>query len=158
MTTPDDPLLVEAIWRAGDLTRAYLVQDCEQVSACLTGLDTAVLDRVLAWLALDHDKLFGDLGEPAMSLRELDEAAALAPLEVELAVTTAVRRVATGETGLTGAVEALAPLDRIHAVAICTTVLQLEAYGRDEALAQLDVAAARCERMGHHRPYPNPIV
>ncbi|WP_329021759.1 MULTISPECIES: hypothetical protein [unclassified Streptomyces] len=48
MRTPEDPLPVEAIWRAADLTRAYLVQDREQVSACLTGLDRALLDRVFA--------------------------------------------------------------------------------------------------------------
>ncbi|MFJ3088294.1 hypothetical protein [Streptomyces sp. NPDC086838] len=48
MRTPEDPLPVEVIRRAVDLTRAYRVQDREQVSACLTGLDTALLDRVFA--------------------------------------------------------------------------------------------------------------
>ncbi|WP_406186189.1 hypothetical protein [Streptomyces sp. NBC_01006] len=153
MTELDDPWLIDAIWRAADLTRAYLVQDRVQVATCLAGLDTSQLERVLTWLILDHDALFGALGEPSMSVRELDAVAALAPLETELAMTTAVRRVATKETGLTGAVEGLAPLDRVHAIATCTAVMLLEARGRTTAVAQLDAETVRYEQMGYPRPY-----
>ncbi|WP_445520931.1 hypothetical protein [Streptomyces sp. NEAU-174] len=153
MTEPDDPRLIDAMWRAADLTRAYLVQDRVQVATCLTGLDTSRLERVLAWLILEHDRLFGELGEPSMAVRELDAVAALAPLETELAMMTAVRRVATEETGLTAAVEGLEPLDRIHAIAICTAVMLLEARGRTTALKQLDAETVRYEQMGYPRPY-----
>lgn len=80
MSKPDDPYLIEAIWRAADLTRAYLVRNRAQVAACLSGLDANQMERVLAWLILDHDALFDDLGEPSMSVRELDAVVALAPL------------------------------------------------------------------------------
>ncbi|OSZ59272.1 hypothetical protein OQI_17045 [Streptomyces pharetrae CZA14] len=153
MTERDDPWLIDAIWRAADLTRAYLVQDRIQVATCLTGLDTTRLERVLTWLILEHDALFDALGEPSMSVRELDAAAALAPLETELAMMTAVRRVATKEMGLTGAVEGLAPLDRVHAIAICTAVMLLEARGRTTALEQLDAETVRYQQMGYPRPY-----
>ncbi|GAU70698.1 hypothetical protein SSP35_22_00010, partial [Streptomyces sp. NBRC 110611] len=93
------------------------------------------------------------LGEPSMSVRELDAVAALAPLETELAMMTAVRRVATKEMGPTGAVEGLAPLDRVHAIAICTAVMLLEARGRTTALKQLDAETVRYEQMGYPRPY-----
>lgn len=39
MTEPDDPWLIDAIWRAADLTRAYLVQDRVQVATYLTDLE-----------------------------------------------------------------------------------------------------------------------
>ncbi|MFI2215184.1 hypothetical protein ACH47A_36430, partial [Streptomyces sp. NPDC020141] len=70
--------MVDAIWRASDLTRAYLGRDSAQVTGCIAGLDTGRLERVLVWLVLDHDRLFDDLGGPSMSVREIDEAAALA--------------------------------------------------------------------------------
>ncbi|MFI2215121.1 hypothetical protein ACH47A_36115, partial [Streptomyces sp. NPDC020141] len=69
-----------------------------------------------------------------MSVREIDEAAALAPVEIELATTTALRRVASGETGLTHAVQALTLLPQIHTVAVCIAVMLLETYGRAHAL------------------------
>jgi hypothetical protein len=69
-----------------------------------------------------------------MSVRELDAVAALAPVETELAMMTAVHRIAARELGLTRAVEGLAPLDRVHAIAICTVVILLEAFGRTAAL------------------------
>ncbi|MFE4664537.1 hypothetical protein ACFRI7_11775 [Streptomyces sp. NPDC056716] len=155
MTEHDDPWLIDAIWRAVDLKRAYLIPDRVQVAACLAGLDSSRLERVLTWLVLDHDILFCDLGEPSMSVRELDSVAALAPLETELAMMTAVRRVAAKETGLTGAVEGLALLDRVHAIAICTAVMLLEARGRTAALVWLDGETVRYEQMGYPRPYTN---
>lgn len=42
----------------------------------------------------------GELGEPSVSVRELDSVAALAPMETELAMMTAVHRVAAKEVGL----------------------------------------------------------
>ncbi|GAB2580328.1 hypothetical protein GCM10027168_11460 [Streptomyces capparidis] len=74
-----------------------------------------------------------------MSVRQLDGMGALAPLGTELAMMTAVRRDAMGETGLTKAVEGLVPLDRVHAIAICTAVMLL-----------------RYEEMGYPRPSPAP--
>lgn len=145
--------MVDAVWRAADLTRAYLAQDRARVADGLTDLDTGRLERVLAWLILTHDDLFDTLGEPSMSVREVKAVAALAPPETEFATTTALHRVAAEETGLTKAVESLAPLDRVHAIAICTVVMQLEAFGRTTALEQLDKETAEYERMGHPRPY-----
>ncbi|MFD7667813.1 hypothetical protein [Streptomyces sp. NPDC059788] len=149
----DDPWMVDAVWRASDLTRAYLTQDRARVAGCLAGLDTGRLERVLVWLVLEHDELFDRLGEPSMAVREIDAVAALAPVETELAMTTAVRRVAAKEAGLTRAVARLPPLDQIHAIAICTVVMLLEALGRSRALDQLDAETAHYERMGHPRPY-----
>ncbi|MFE1961008.1 hypothetical protein [Streptomyces sp. NPDC059479] len=40
MTIEDNPWLVDAVWRAADLTQAYLAQDCARVAAGLTNLDT----------------------------------------------------------------------------------------------------------------------
>ncbi|MEU1129544.1 hypothetical protein ABZ383_06705 [Streptomyces sp. NPDC005900] len=156
MTETEDLPLVHAMWRAADLTRAYLSHDRGQVARCLAGLDIPQLERVLTWLILDHDALFGELGEPSMSVRELDGMGALAPLETELAVMTAVRRVATGEMGLTEAVESLVPLDRVHALAICTAVMLLEARGRSAALESLDATTARYGQMGYPRPSTAP--
>ncbi|MFF8447733.1 hypothetical protein ACF06Q_08530 [Streptomyces leeuwenhoekii] len=156
MTEPEDPRLIRAMWQALDLTRAYLSQDRGQVARCLAGLDITQLERVLAWLILDHDALFDELGEPPMSVRELDRMGAHAPLETELAMMTAVRRVATGKTGLTEAVEGLVPLDRVHAIAICTAVMLLEARGRSAALESLDVATMRYKQMGYPRPSTAP--
>lgn len=153
MTDTDDPWLVDAMWRATDLTRAYLTPDRARVAACLTELAGDRLDRVLVWLILDHDALFDRLGEPSMAVREIDAVAALAPMEVEFATTTAVCRVAAKEARLAQAVEGLAPLDRVHAVAICTVVMLLDALGRTTALEQLDEETVKYERMGHPRPY-----
>ncbi|CAM5307181.1 hypothetical protein [Streptomyces abikoensis] len=149
-----DPRLVDAMWRAADLTRAYLDHDRAQVSACLANLDTDRLKHVLAWLILTHDELFDELGEPSMAVREIDAAAALAPMETEFATTAAVRRVAAREAGLAHAVEGLAPLDQAHTVAICTVVMLLEALGRARALEHVDAETEEWERMGHPRPYP----
>ncbi|MEU2730611.1 hypothetical protein ABZ650_23140 [Streptomyces griseoviridis] len=153
MTEPDDPWLIDAMWRAADLTRAYLAQDRGQVVTVLTDPDTGLLERVLTWLVLEHDALFDELGEPPMPVRELDATAALAPLETELAMMTAVHRVARRESGLAAAVEGLRPIDRVHAVAICTAVLLLETHGRTAALQHLDVETVRYEQLGYPRPY-----
>jgi hypothetical protein len=153
MTAPDDPWMVDAIWRATDLTRAYLDRDRALVAACLTGLDTARLERVLSWLSLDHDDIFDMLGEPSMGMRTIDALAALAPPEIEFATTTAVRRVAAKEVGVVDALEALALLDRVHALAICTAVLLLEGLGHSKAREHLDEYTADYERMGHLRLY-----
>lgn len=68
-------------------------------------------------------------------------------------MTTAVRRVAAREIGLTGAVEGLVPVDRVHAIATCTAVMLLEARGRASAVEQLDAETVRYEQMGYPRPY-----
>lgn len=153
MTQTDDPWLVDAMWRAADLTRAYLAQDRVRVADCLTGLDTGRLECVLAWLILNHDELFDTLEEPSMAVREIDAVAAVGPLESELASTTAMHRVAAKEAGLIQAVEVLAPLDRVHTIAICTVVMLMGAFGRINALEQLHEEAVAYERMGHPRPY-----
>ncbi|MDT0318529.1 hypothetical protein [Streptomyces millisiae] len=146
--TTDDRWLVDAMWRATDLTRAYLAQNRSLIATCLTGLDAGRLERVLAWLVLDHDELFDTLGGPSMAVRQINGLAALAPLEHEFATTTAIRRVAAKESTLTQALEDLAPLDRIHTIAICTAVMLLEAYGSAHALKQLDDDAAHYEHLG----------
>jgi hypothetical protein len=153
MAHTDDPQLIEAMWRAADLTRAYLAQDPTQVAGCLTGLDTDQVEHFLAWLVLDHDALFEELGEPSLGVRNLTELAGLAPPETEFATTTAVRRIAAGEAGLARAVEGLALPVRVHAIAICTAVMLLEAYGPTRALEQLDNQTAAYERKGYPRPH-----
>ncbi|AEW92990.1 MULTISPECIES: hypothetical protein [Streptomycetaceae] len=153
MTNPDDPQLIEVMWRATDLTRAYLAQDRTSVTACVADLDTERLERILVWLILDHDNIFDNLGEPSMEVREIDAVAALAPPEIELATTMAMRRVAAGEMGLGRAVESLAPLGRVHAITICTVVMMLDALGRTTAVELLDHAIAEFERTGYARPY-----
>ncbi|WP_329558899.1 hypothetical protein OG711_08105 [Streptomyces uncialis] len=107
----------------------------------------------MAWLILNHDELFDNLGEPSMSVREIDAMAALAPMETEFATTAAVRRLATGEVGLTRAVEGLALEDQINTLAICTTVILLEGYGRDHALKHVEAETAEDDRRGCPKPY-----
>ncbi|MBT2423421.1 substrate-binding domain-containing protein [Streptomyces sp. ISL-22] len=82
---PED-ISVIAMWRVADLTRACLAQDRAQVAACLAGLGTDRVERVLAWLILNHDELFDELREPSMAVREVDAVAALAPLESDFAL------------------------------------------------------------------------
>ncbi|MHC5907815.1 hypothetical protein ACVNF4_28580 [Streptomyces sp. S6] len=154
MTEMDDPRLVDAVWRVADLTRGYLDQDRAQVASCLADLEPSRLELVFAWSSLEHDRLFGTLGEPSMAVRDIYEVAALAPPEIEFATTTAVRRVATKESTLLRALESLALLERIHAVTINTVVMLLEAHGRTKALELLDEEALDCERKGYPRPYP----
>ncbi|WP_405421451.1 hypothetical protein [Streptomyces erythrochromogenes] len=149
-----DPCLVDAMWRAADLTRAYLAQNQAQVEACLAGLDTSQLERVLTWLVLDHDDFIDRLGEPLMAVSAIDAVAALSPMENEFATTAAVRRVAARETGLAVAMGELALPDRVHAVSVCTVVMALQALGRVRALEEVDAKAVTYERMGHPRPYP----
>ncbi|MFC8450227.1 hypothetical protein [Kitasatospora sp. NPDC057223] len=154
MTDAGDRVTVDAICRAADLTRAYLARERAVVEGLLAGVDGGVLDGVLAWLVLDHDDLFAELGEPSMPVRGFDAVAALAPAESQFAVTTAVRRVASGDAGLAAVVEELGRReDQAHAVAICTTVMLLEAVGRTEALRILDEDTAQYIRRGHPRPY-----
>lgn len=74
-------------------------------------------------------------------------------MEIKFATTAAVRRVAAKETGLTQAVEDLAPLERVHAVAICTVVMLLVGLGRTTALERLDDKAAEYEQQSYPRPY-----
>ncbi|MFB6791742.1 hypothetical protein ACFCWT_34320 [Streptomyces olivaceus] len=154
MTQRRDPQLVNAMWRAVDLTRAYLAQDRDKVAACLKGLDTSQMEQIFGWLILDHDQWFEELGEPPVTVRELYSMAALAPMETEAAVAAAVQRVRAGEAGITGAVGNLALLDQVHAIAIETAVMVLEAFGRVGALQRLDTEALRYEQMGYPRPYP----
>lgn len=153
MTESDDPWLVDAMWRAADLTRAYLCQDRAQVADRLKDLDTDRLERVLVWLGLDHERLFDELGEPSMAVRAIYEVAALAPPEIEFATTTAVRQVAAKESTLLQALEGLALLEQIHAIAINTVVMLLDTCGRTRALELLDEEALEYERKGHPRLY-----
>ncbi|MFI6850038.1 hypothetical protein OG535_40005 [Kitasatospora sp. NBC_00085] len=155
MTTVDDQL-VDATWRASDLTRAYLVRDRAAVESCLAGLGADRLEWVLAWLVLDHDALFTELGEPSMRVGNLEAVAALAPLEVEFAVTAAVHRVASGESGLGAAVADLALEEQVHAIAVSTVVMLQEALGRTGALDRIDQQNRQCVSAGHPRPYPAP--
>lgn len=154
MSEVDDPWLVNAMWRATDLTRAYLSQNRAQVDVCLADLDTGRLERVLVWLVLDHDMLFDRLGQPSLAMREIDAVAALSPMEHEFATTAAVRRVAARETGLTAALGDLALPEQVHAVTVCTVVMALQALGRVRALEEVDARAVESERMGYPRPYP----
>ncbi|MFK8906224.1 hypothetical protein [Streptomyces sp. YS-3] len=153
MASGNDPQRVEAMWRAADLARSYLTQDRARIAACLTGLESDQLERVLAWAAISHDAVFDELGEPSMPLRLIDAVAALAPTETEFAATAAVRRVAAGEVGLARAVTDLPLADQAHAITICTAVMRLEAHGRARALEQIDAQTREYERMGHPRPY-----
>ncbi|WP_405021344.1 hypothetical protein [Kitasatospora sp. NBC_00070] len=144
--------MVAAMWRAADLTRAYLTEDRAAVGKCLAGVEADGLDRLLAWLVLDHDWFFTELGEPAVPVLLIEAMAALAPPESEFAVTTAVRRVASGETGLAAAVEGLHHcVDQVHAVAVCTVVMLVEAFGRAGALDLLDGDAAEFVSKGYRR-------
>ncbi|MEU6437407.1 hypothetical protein ABZ874_24160 [Streptomyces albidoflavus] len=138
-----DQRLVDAMWCAADLTGAYLAGDRQGVVTCTAGVDADGLDHLLAWLIMDHDMIFDDLGEPAMGLPAIDALAALAPAELEFAATTALRRVARRETGLTDAVAALARPEQIHTIAVCTAVMLLEAYGRPGALNHLAELTSR---------------
>ena len=149
MTMGDDLWRVDAMWRATDLTRAYLAQDRARVAACLADLNTDQLNHVLTWLILDYDVLFDGLGKPSMAAGEL---AALAPMETELAATAALRRVARGETGLAHAVEGLALQVQVHTMAICTAVILLGALGRTRALEHVTAAAMETSQLGHFRP------
>ncbi|MYV99937.1 hypothetical protein [Streptomyces sp. SID3343] len=89
-----------------------------------------------------------------MGVRELDAVAALAPPETEFATTTAVHRVAAGETGLAGAVEGLALVGRVYTLAVCTVVMLLEAFGRATAPERIDEQVGEYERTSHPRSYP----
>jgi hypothetical protein len=151
--TADDPLIIDAMWRALDLRRAYLGANRTMVAACLAGLDDARIERVGAWTSIHHDELFGVLGEPSMSVRVIGQVAASAPLDVELAATTAVHRVALRQAGFAQAMADLPPLDCVHAVAICTVVMMLEAFGPTMAVARLNAEASDLLRKGYPRPY-----
>ncbi|MEU2721857.1 hypothetical protein [Streptomyces smyrnaeus] len=79
-----NPFPAEAMWRAADLTRAYLTQNRARVRHAPPMWTPTGWSAALAWLALDHDALFDDLGEPSMAVRHLDAVAALArPLPAE---------------------------------------------------------------------------
>ncbi|MER5494272.1 hypothetical protein [Streptomyces sp. NPDC002490] len=136
--TTHDLMVVDTMWTAAKLNRAYLSQDSTRIATCLDEAkrDVHHLEHVVVWCSLQHDDLFAELGEPSMSSRALTVTAALAPPEVEFAVTTALRRVA--EIGLRRAVGALDLSHQAHALAICSTVLMMEAFGRTEALKRLD--------------------
>ncbi|MET8696934.1 hypothetical protein ABZV65_30840 [Streptomyces bauhiniae] len=157
MTKRFDPELVDAMWRAIDLTRAYLLGDSRRIALYLADLETSRLPHVLAWLLLEHDQHLDRLGGPTMNVQLIDTVAAAAPLEVEFEVTAAVRRVAAKEVRLTQALEDLErPLNQVHAITIYTAAMMAEGYGRDAAVQQLDHDAAGYELIGYPRPYPIP--
>ncbi|MFX4293580.1 hypothetical protein [Streptomyces bohaiensis] len=148
----DPGATVEAMWRALDLLRPYLGRDRAGVAATVRGLSGDQEQHLLAWLVLDRDALAEELGMPAMELAQADAVASLAPAEAELAVTTVLRRVTREGVSFVEAVADLAPVNRVHALAVRIAVMLLEAYGSEGAQAHLDAAGARYVRHGHPRP------
>ncbi|MFF7764278.1 hypothetical protein [Streptomyces griseorubiginosus] len=146
---------VEGMWRATDLLWAYLAEDQTRVRAGLEGLDREQLAHTLGWQALDHDMLFADLGEPSMSVPLLDAVAALAPVECEFMMMTAVRGAAAANTGLmSSGLEDFPMAAQIHALTVCMAVMLMEAHGRHGALKFVAASADDYVRRGHPRPYP----
>ncbi|WP_043686610.1 hypothetical protein [Streptomyces xylophagus] len=157
MTADEQAALAEGMWRATDLMWAYLTEDRTRVSAGLEGLDSDQLAHTLAWQARDHDWLFDDLGEPSMSVPLLDTVAALAPVDCEFMMTTAVRKGVAAGTGLASSGLAdFPPAAQIHALTVCMAVMLLEAHGRQGALEFAAASADNYVRRGHPRPYPTP--
>jgi hypothetical protein len=149
--------LAEGMWRATDLMWAYLTEDRTRVRAGLEGLDSDQLAHTLAWQARDHDWLFDDLGEPSMSVPLLDTVAALAPVDCEFMMTTAVRKGVAAGTGLASSgLEDFPTTAQIHALTVCMAVMLLEAHGRQGALEFVTESAENYVRCGHPRPYPAP--
>lgn len=149
--------VVEGMWRATDLTWAYLTEDQTQVRASLEGLDSDQLAHTLAWQSLDHDMLFDDLGDPSMSVPLLDAVAALAPLDCEFMMTTAVRKAAAAGTGLVSSgLETFPTSAQIHALTVCMSVMLLEAHGRHGAQEFVTTSVDNYVRRGHPHPYPRP--
>ncbi|WP_420313288.1 hypothetical protein ACOB87_44110 [Streptomyces sp. YS-B37] len=157
MTADERAALAEGMWRATDLLGAYLAEDRTQVRAGLDGLDSDQLAHTLAWQARDHDWLFDDLGEPSMSVPLLDTVAALAPVDCEFMMTTAVRKGVAAGTGLASSGLGDFPTAaQIHALTVCMAVMLLEAHGRQGALEFVAASADNYVRHGHPRPYPTP--
>lgn len=157
MAAEEQAALAEGMWRATDLLWAYLTEDRPQVRAGLESLGSEQLVHTLAWQARDHDWLFEDLGEPSMSVPLLDTVAALAPVDCEFMMTTAVRHGVAAGTGLVSSGLADFPTTaQIHALTVCMAVMLLEAYGRQRALEFVAASADNYVRRGHPRPYPTP--
>ncbi|MFJ3674044.1 hypothetical protein ACIPSE_47175 [Streptomyces sp. NPDC090106] len=153
----DEAAAAEGMWRATDLLWAYLTEDRDRVRSGLEGLGRDQLAHTLGWQVLDHDMVFEDLGEPSMSVAVLDQVAALAPLECELTMTTAVRKAVVAGTGLMAGGLDDFPLDaQVHALTVLMAVLLLEAHGRHGALGFVAGSAEDFVRRGHPRPYPAP--
>ncbi|MFI9833795.1 hypothetical protein ACIHIX_39620 [Streptomyces sp. NPDC051913] len=150
----DEAAVAEGMWRATDLTRAYLDQDRVRVGACLDGLDSVQVEHLLVWQVLEHDMLFDDLGEPSMSVRVLDEVSALAPVDCEFVMTTAVREAVAAGTGLSSRLQEFAVAAQVHALTVCMVVMLLEAHGRHGALEFVAASAEDFVRRGFPRPYP----
>ncbi|MEU8138199.1 hypothetical protein [Streptodolium elevatio] len=137
MTTETE--LHAAVRLSVNLLRAYVTRDQAAVHRALEGLDRQRLEQVLAVLIVGHDVNFDELGEPSHSVKALRATAALAPIDAELAVTTAVDRVATGESGFLGAVADLDDLTgQIHTMAVTTAVMLTDALGAAGALQETD--------------------
>ncbi|MFE9769447.1 hypothetical protein ACFYPC_33845 [Streptomyces sp. NPDC005808] len=157
MAADEQAALTEGMWRATDLMWAYLTEDRTRVRAGLEGLGSDQLAHTLAWQARDHDWLFDDLGEPSMSVPLLDTVAALAPVDCEFMMTTAVRKGVAAGTGLASSGLGDFPTTaRIHALTVCMAVMLLEAHGRQGALRFVVASADNYVRRGHPRPYPAP--
>lgn len=137
MTTETE--LQAAVRRAVDLLKGYVTRDQAEIHNALERLDKQRLEQVLAVLIVGHDVNFDELGEPSHSVKALRATAALAPLDAELAVMTAVDRVAAGKSGF---LEAVADLDdlagQIHALAVTTAVMLTDALGTAGALQEAD--------------------
>ncbi|MFJ4790831.1 hypothetical protein [Streptomyces sp. NPDC088794] len=157
MAADEQAALAEGMWRATDLLWAYLTEDRARVRTGLEGLDDHQLEHTLAWQARDHDWLFDDLGEPSMSVPLLDTVAALAPVDCEFMMTTAVRKGVAAGTGLASSgLEDFPTAAQIHALTVCMAVMLLEAHGRPSALEFVAAPADDYVRRGHPRPYPAP--
>ncbi|MEW2570228.1 hypothetical protein [Streptomyces sp. NPDC047070] len=157
MAADEQAALAEGMWRATDLMWAYLAEDRTQVRAGLEGLDSDHLAHTLAWQARDHDWLFDDLGEPSMSVPLLDAVAALAPVDCEFMMTTAVRKGVAAGTGLAySGLGDFPTAAQIHALTVCMAVMLLEAHGRQGALGFVAASAENYVRRGHPRLYPTP--
>ncbi|MFI1726467.1 hypothetical protein [Streptomyces sp. NPDC020489] len=153
----EETALVEGMWRATDLLWAYLAADQTRVRAGLEGLDSDQLAHTLAWQALDHDMLLDNFKEPSMSVPLLDTVAALAPVDCEFMITTAVRKAAAANTGLASSgLEDFPMATQIHALTVCMAVMLLEAHGHHGALRFVGASADHYVRRGHPRPYPTP--
>lgn len=96
--------------------------------------------------------LSGDPGEPSMSVRVLDAVAALAPVDCEFVMTTAVREEGAAGTGLTSRPEKIPGAAQIDALTVCTVVMLLQAHGRHGGLEFVAASAKDCVRQGFPRP------
>ena len=130
------------MWRSLDLLRGYAYRSRAAVAGILDGLIMAS--------PRGND-------EVTLLVSRIDDLAALASLEHEFAVTTAVRRIAVDEIDIDTAVRTLDPVDCAHALAVLTTVTTTSALSDHIYRHILEGRAAWiAERTGAPRPYSEP--